>query len=256
MIDALVEVTELSQAALWDGFLVFLRVGAVMALLPAFGEQTVPQRVRIVLAFAFTLIVAPAVVGTLPEQPVSSLRLIGSEVANGLMLGFFLRFYIMALQIAGTIAAQSTSLSQMFSSAGVEPMPAIGHLLMISGLALAVMTGLHVQVAKLIIATYEVLPTGRMPAPSAMAQAGIGQISYIFALSFTLAAPFVVASVLYNVALGVINRAMPQLMVTFVGAPVITAGSLLLLFLIAPVLLAVWREALDGFFQNPLVSRR
>ena len=45
-----------------------------------------------------------------------------------------------------------------------------------------------------------------------------------FALALSLAAPFVIASLLYNVALGVINKAMPQLMVAFVGAPAITCG--------------------------------
>ncbi|MFC3118840.1 flagellar biosynthetic protein FliR [Jhaorihella thermophila] len=38
-------------------------------------------------------------------------------------------------------------------------------------------------------------------------------------LPFSLSAPFVIASLLYNLTLGAINRAMPQLMVTLVGAP-------------------------------------
>lgn len=249
--EALEAATALGQSTLWQGFVVFVRVGAVMALLPAFGEQSVPQRVRIALALAFTLILAPAAPAA-PDLDGIGLDVVLPEVANGLLLGILLRFYIVALQLAGTIAAQSTSLSQMFAPAGVEPMPAIGHLLVITGLALAVMTGLHVQVVRLLLATYDLLPVGQMPSAQAVAGVGLGQISYIFGLAFTLAAPFVVGSVLYNVALGVINRAMPQLMVAFVGAPVITAGSLFLLFLISPVLLAVWRNAFDAFLQSPL----
>ncbi len=56
-----------------------------------------------------------------------------------------------------------------------------------------------------------------------------------FALGFSLAAPFVIAGFAYNLALGAINRAMPQLMVAFIGAPAITAGGLLILMLAAPV---------------------
>ena len=41
--------------------IVFLRVGATMSLLPAFGERVVPARIRLVLAMAFTAVVAPAV---------------------------------------------------------------------------------------------------------------------------------------------------------------------------------------------------
>jgi len=62
-------------------------------------------------------------------------------------------------------------------------------------------------------------------------------------------------SVLYNLALGVINKAMPQLMVAFVGAPVITLGAILLLFLAAPTMLGVWLSSLDHFMANPFGPR-
>ncbi|HBQ37312.1 MAG TPA: flagellar biosynthesis protein FliR, partial [Rhodobacteraceae bacterium] len=78
---------------------------------------------------------------------------------------------------------------------------------------------------------------------------------HAFALAFTLAAPFLIASLIYNVALGVINRAMPQLMVAFVGAPAITAGALFLMFLVMPLILVVWSDSLAHFFQNPFGER-
>jgi flagellar biosynthetic protein FliR len=77
-------------------------------------------------------------------------------------------------------------------------------------------------------------------------------VARAFALAFSLAAPFVVASFLYNLALGAINRAMPQLMVAFVGAPVITAGGLVLLALALPALLGVWLAAFDEFLARPM----
>ena len=73
-----------------------------------------------------------------------------------------------------------------------------------------------------------------------------------FALAFTLAAPFVITSLVYNLALGVINRAMPQLMVAFVGAPVITFGAVFLLFLSAPLILSVWNAEFLAFLANPV----
>ena len=82
------------------------------------------------------------------------------------------------------------------------------------------------------------------------------QVAHAFELAFVLAAPFVLMSVLYNLALGVINKAMPQLMVAFVGAPVITLGGLFLLFLAAPTMLTVWMSGLDQFMANPFGSTR
>ena len=231
---------------------VFLRVGAMVSVLPAFGERTVPVRVKLGVALAFTLIVAPAVpqAGALNEFGPAA-RLILSETVIGLALGLAVRLFILALQTAGSMAAQATSLSQILGGAAAEPMPAMGYVLVIGGLALAVMSGLHVQAARLLILSYDLFPPGQLPAAAPLADWGVAQVSQAFALAFTLAAPFVIASVVYNLALGVINRAMPQLMVAFVGAPAITMGGLFLLLVASPTILSVWSGALSHFLANP-----
>ena len=60
----------------------------------------------------------------------------------------------------------------------------------------------------------------------------------------------------YNVALGAINRAMPQLMVAFIGAPAITAAGLLILLLASPVILHFWGVRLDLALADPLALPR
>ena len=107
--------TELLGAApqfLIPGFLVFLRVGAVMFMIPVFGEMMVPARVRLAAAFAFTFVIAPAVIPDIRAVLANgaSLYMVGLfEVITGLALGLSLRLILMALQVAATIAAQSTS---------------------------------------------------------------------------------------------------------------------------------------------------
>ena len=254
MNETLAEILALSQGGLLIAGIVFLRVGAAMAILPAFGERSIPERIRLVLALAFTAIVFPAVTSQIQGQ-IDGAGLLGffliTEVVAGLAIGIVIRLFILALQIAGSIAAQSTSLAQIFGGANVDPQPAIGHVLLVAGLALAVMLGLHVRLAQVLILSYDILPAGQMPGADVLSQWGIARISRAFGLAFTLAAPFVIASLVYNVALGVINRAMPQLMVAFVGAPAITAAGLILLFLTAPILLATWIRVLDIFLNNP-----
>ncbi len=258
MIEDLARLADLGRDGLADGFVVLLRVGAAMAVLPAFGEQSVPRRVRLGLALAFTLIVAPAVLPLLPAagaEPAALARLWGAEVAVGLVLGLGLRLFVLALQTAGAMAAQATSLAQIFGgSAGVDPQPATAHLLTIAGLALAVLTGLHIRVAEALVASYGAFPPGVFPHPGLVAEWGTFRVAEAFAMGFTLAAPFVVASLVYNVALGVINRAMPQLMVAFVGAPALTFGGLALMFLALPALLQVWLGALNLYLGDPLAG--
>ncbi len=248
-----VELLEYLQSGAWQGAIVFLRVAATASLLPAFGEQTIPMRLRLVIGVAFSVIVAPAVPPLeTPAGPAEFAALAVSETAIGLALGIMVRMFVFTLQIAGSIAAQATSLSQLLGGSVSEPVPAMGHLLVTGGLALAVMFGLHIRAAELMIGSYEVFPPGDILPAGALSEWGVARISYAFSLAFGLATPFVIAALVYNLTLGVINRAMPQLMVAFVGAPVITAGGLLLLMLGAPLILAVWVEAMQGFFDNPL----
>lgn len=245
-----------AQIWLWHGFAVFLRVGAFVALMPAFGERTVPMRVKLVVMLAFVLVVAPAV--PLPKSPVDLdglTILILTETLAGLLLGVGIRMFVLALQTAGSIAAQSTSLSQILGGAAADPLPAMGYILIIAGLALAVLTGLHIKAAQLLILSYDMLPMAQFPAGAILSEWGVGQVRQAFSLAFTLAAPFVILSVVYNIALGAINKAMPQLMVAFVGAPVITAGGLFLLAIASPLMLEMWITALDGFLSTPFEVR-
>ena len=240
-----------TPTVIWKAFLVFLRVGAAMALLPAFGEVSLSVRVRLVATVAFTAIVAPAVFADLPGPEPGFLGPALQEIGVGLALGFGLRLLILALQVAGTIAAQSISLSQLTAGAGPEPVPAVSQFLVTAALALGAALGLHVRAAELLVLSYQAMPAGRMPGAGGMAEWGLAETGRMLALAFSLAAPFQVASVLYNLALGIINRAMPHLMVTMIGAPALSLGGLALLALAAPVMLSVWVEAMQAHLMQP-----
>ena len=129
----------------WQGLLVFLRIGAAMALLPAMGERNLSVRVRLLAALALTVVITPLVAGPPPEPSfVVFSQYLATETLAGLALGAMLRLVLLALQTAGSIAAQSTSLSQLLGGSATEPLPAIGHILTVAGLALLMMTGFHI----------------------------------------------------------------------------------------------------------------
>lgn len=255
LINALTLLAAELQAFFAAGALVFARVGAIFALVPAFGERVIPVRIRATAALCATVVITPAVLPALPASlgnPVSMALFFIAETLNGLMLAFALRLMIMALQMAGIKAAQSTSLAQAFGGAGADPQPAISRVLTMAGLALAVGMGLPERLALLIVLSYDMFPAGHWPDPASVAHWGTARVAHAFALSFTLAAPFVIGSSLYNLALGAINRAMPQLMVAFVGAPALTFGGLVLLLVSAPLMLTVWASAFDTVLSNPV----
>ena len=236
---------------------VFLRVGAAMAVLPALGEQSVSPRIRLALCLAFTAVVAPAI----PPVPLAS-DLAGltagmiADAAIGLVLGLSLRLAVHALQMVGAIVAQLSALAQIAGTPGLEPQPAIGNTLVIAALALACAMGLHVRVAEAFIRSYDILPAATFPGAGDVARWSVAGAAQATALALGLATPFVVVSLVYNLALGAINRAMPQLMVALIGAPAVSLGTLALLAVSAPTLLEVWRTALELRLVEPFAEVR
>ncbi|WP_420396206.1 flagellar biosynthetic protein FliR [Nioella sp.] len=255
MTELLAQILGITQAWLLAGGLVFLRVGAAFLVLPAIGEHYIPIRVRLGAALAMTVLLTPALARDLVPADAQTADYAGyimTETLAGLLIGLSVRIIAIVLQIAGSMAAQATSLSQIAGGATPEPQPAIAGFLLLAGLTLAIMSGLHVMVARMLIESYDILPAGHLPLARDVGAWGVDRAGQAFSLAFSMAAPFLIASVLYNLALGVINKAMPQLMVAFVGAPAITLGGLVLLLLTTPFLLPVWMRAMQATLASPM----
>jgi flagellar biosynthetic protein FliR len=253
LVDDLAALLNVAEGLAWAAVVVFLRVGAMVALMPGFGEQAVPQRVKLALVLAFTLILAP-IVAEMPGLPGPAVTVLASEAVAGLVLGVGMRLFLLGLQTAAVMIAQATTLSQLFAGATPDPQPAIGNLFVVAGIALALVAGLHLQAVQLVLLSYELLPSGAAADPAQLADWNLSLISRTFSLAFSLAAPFIIAAMIYNLALGAINRAMPHLMVSMVGAPALTLAALALLAVATPALLAVWLHGLDAFLADPFGS--
>jgi flagellar biosynthetic protein FliR len=235
--------------------LLFARIGTAVMLLPGFGEAEVPPTVRLLLALALTLLLLPLlspVLPPLPGQPAEMLRLLLLETLAGLWLGGLARLAVLALAMAG----QSVALMLGLSSVLVQD-PSLGQggtaLSRLFGLLAAVFvlsSGLYALPVSALAASYGVLPAGE-PFPAglaaeALAAAGADSL----ALALRLAAPFVLAAVLFNLALGLLARLAPQVQVYFVAVPAQILGGLALLGLLAAPLLALVAAALAEAFAR------
>lgn len=239
----------LAMLPLTEGFLVFLRVGAVFSLLPIFGSPSVPARMRLLVALLVSICILP-MVSTLDYSDVSRAEFIkacAGEFFAGFLLGFLARSVFWSIQIAGAMAAQAISLSQILGNSVEQPQPAIGQFLYVASLALASLLNFHVIILKALIQSYDLVPLGHLLSPGTALQIGVDTAAHVFRLGFGLAGPFLIVAVIYNLCLGVVNRAMPALMVAFVGAPAITWLGLALLMLTAPLMLMAWKQELIGF---------
>ncbi len=223
--------------------IIVARLSFIMFLMPGIGEQVVPVRLRLFVllavaaAFSTTGTIATPSFNPFP----SFVALMLGEIIVGFVLGITLRLGIWMLTIVGSVIAQSIGLSQLLGVAvETEAQTITANLLTMAGAAVLLSADFHVNVIAALLSLYGDIPVGGL---ISMDRAFLFESCFAaFGFALLLAWPFVAINLLYNICLGFINKALPQLMVAFVGAPFLSAAGLLLLALSVTGLLVVWKE--------------
>ena len=227
--------------------LLIARVGGVCMLVPGIGEAELPPTIRAGFTLAFAAVLLPVVWPLLPRAPADAWRgfaMVAAEVATGLTLGWLARLPVLALPLAGQIIAGATGLSNI-----MQPDPMLGpqtavlsRALCMAAVVAVLATGLHMVPLAALAGSYTVIAAGTfLPAGDAAAQA-VTVIGAMFALSLRLSAPFVLAGLMFQVALGLLSRLVPQLQVYFAAMPGQILGGIALFGLLAGTLVTVWLD--------------
>lgn len=201
--------------------LIFSRLGAAMMSLPGVGESSVPARVRLSIALLVSALVVPILGPTLPPlpaQPVHLAFLLISEIGFGLALGLMARLITSALHVAGTVIALQAGLSaaMFFDPAQGSQSVLVSSALVFFGIALIFATDLHLLGLQAAYDSYTLFPPMQVPSFGDFADEATKLVSTGFALGLKLAAPFIVYGIIFNVALGLLNRLMPSLQIFFI----------------------------------------
>lgn len=236
--------------------LVFARVGAMVMTIPGLGEQPAPAQVRLSFALLLALVIAPIAapaIGALPDSVAGLTGAVLKEVLIGLMIGAILRMFLGALATAGEIISIQTSLSfaQTTNPTMAQSGSSIASFLALIGVVLVFTTDLHHMFIAAIARSYVLFPVAKaLPVRDATALA-IQTFSGAFALGVQLSAPIMVFSLVFNLATGLIGRAMPQFQIFFAATPLQVLLGMSLFALSLGVIGMVWvsryRELLAYF---------
>lgn len=210
--------------AVWAAALVFARVGAIVMLIPGIGEQAVPPRVRLSFALLLALAIVPMVSGAVPALPATVGGMAGHvirETLIGLMLGGLMRVLLSALSVAGELVSLQTTLSMAQTTNPLQAAPGstLATFLGLFGLVLIFASDLHHLFVSALFESYRLFgPAASVPVADAatLAARTTGQA---FSLGVQLAGPVIVFALVFNVAVGLVGRVMPQFQVFFVAAP-------------------------------------
>jgi flagellar biosynthetic protein FliR len=223
-------------------FMVFARIGTALFIIPGFGSNKVSPRVRLAVALVISFLVTPVLAGQLPPMPgapLTLLLLIAGEMVAGAVIGTVPLILIASVHTAGTIIS---FVSGMANALAFDP---------ISQQQSAVVAGFLSTVATLLVFVLEIhhLFIRAILDSYALLQPGVamdfGDTLYLlarhvadsFKIGLQIATPFLVMSVTYNLALGILTRLAPQVPSFFVIMPLqITLGIVLLMITVPGIM--------------------
>ncbi|HTR16081.1 MAG TPA: flagellar biosynthetic protein FliR [Acetobacteraceae bacterium] len=217
--------------------LVFARVSAAFLMVPGFGEPGVPVRVRILAGLGLAATISSVIPGMPTNVPgtYGILLAVAAEVLNGALLGTISRVLMTGLLIGGQVAGQAVGLSNIFvMGLGFDQSATIGAAFYAGFLAVLFATDGHHLIIRTIADSYTLMPPGLFPDMADDAHAVVAAALRAFRLAAQLGMPFLVLSLMFNVSLAGINKALPAMPVFMIGAPAIVMAGLYLMTAVIP----------------------
>lgn len=233
------------------GFMmVFARLGSAIMLLPGIGEVYVPQRSRLMFALALSFLLLEPLLGRLPPPPETIAGLVhsmGYEIIIGLFYGTLLRILVSALETTGMVISIQSGLSNATvlnpALAAQSPLPSA--FLSVVGITLMFVTGLDHLLFRSLIALYDIFPPNGDIMPGDMSQVVIQAVNKSFMIGVELAMPFFIIGLLMYIALGIMQKLMPQVQLFLVILPVQVWGGLTLMGVTTAGIMTVWLRYFD-----------
>lgn len=224
----------------------FVRIGAMLSVIPLFSMRGVPVRARLLLSVVITLVVAPALDLPAPVDPLTWLGLLYmlQQVLIGLAMGVIFLVIFQAFVVAGHLIAMGMGLafaSMVDPATGMQSPVVSQYFTIIATLLFLAFNG-HLLVIQVLVDSFTFLPVGAnmLSAESMMLVASFG--GYMFSAGVLIALPAITALLLINISFGVVARAAPSLHVFSIGFPVTLISGLVMMMMITPVLMPHLQE--------------
>ncbi len=230
----------------------FIRVGSCLMVAPVFSGQTVPMRIRIVLAGAIALILAPMIVipADLSAFSIAGLVVTAQQVVIGIALGFCLQLVFDSITLGGQLIANSMGLSYALTLDPVRGTgsTALGEMYSIFVTLVFLALNGHLRLIEVLAAGFRTLPIGGTGFGSADLWQVVIWGGTLFGGALSIALPAITALLIVNLAFGMVSRAAPALNLMAVGFPVMLIFGLLVLVVSVPQLLSGFERLLEQSF--------
>ncbi|MBB4040781.1 flagellar biosynthetic protein FliR [Microvirga flocculans] len=249
--------SEITSETLLGVFLIVCRVGGCLMIVPGFSSYRIPVQVRLFIALSVSLALSPVLLepvraGIASQAPAQMLVSIGSELLTGLLIGLLGRVYFLALQTLLGAVAMALGLGGMPGTPidESEPLPPISSFIMMVATAVLFLSDLHWEIFRGLIASYSRLPMGELLVTRISLTQLVDQIGIAFVLALRISSPFILYSVVVNLAVGLTNKLTPQIPVYFLATPFVMLGGLLIMYFAASDYVLLFMEAFSTWLRD------
>lgn len=231
--------------------LIFLRVSAIVVVLPILGNRTVPVRVKAGLSFLIAFLIFPFVHFEIPKGDIAIFPLMfrmAGEVLVGVIIGFTARLLFAGIQMAGQLVGFQmgfgiVNVVDPVTSAQISIIAQFKYL--IAMLIFLAINGHHVFLYA-ISESYRILPPLGFQFSGELMEAIFLFSRNMFIVAVKVGAPIMAVLLFTSVALGLIVRTVPQVNVFIVGFPLKIGVGMIGIGLAMPIMLRV----VEKIFSN------
>lgn len=204
-------------------FMVLIRIGTLMALMPIFGDKAIPPTVKILLSLSFAAVLFPILrtngainIEAAREWSTSTGRLlitVAAEVMIGLAVGFASQLVFLAVHAAGDFMAtfMGLSMASMYDPHTENQTMVLGQMLGALGMLTFLALDGHHLIFRAIIETFYLIPQGHFVMNDAFKDSLVKMTGNTVLFGIQLAAPMAACMLLVNIVYGILGKALPQL---------------------------------------------
>jgi flagellar biosynthesis protein FliR len=226
--------------------LVIARVSGIFMTAPLLSNESIPALLKALLSIVVGLAVTARLASPAapPADWVSLVLGMGGELLVGATLGFATNLLFGALEMAGEQIGQQMgiALAEVFNPMSESNTNVVGQLLNLTGIAVFLLIGGHRALLGGLLDTFGTVPLLKVGLPAGILDVMVALLTASLVLSLKVAAPVLVAMMLVSLAMGLIQRTMPQFNILSVGFQVRAA--------VAAAVLAVGVAALGPLIEQ------
>lgn len=229
-------------------------MAGIVFLFPYFSWRGVPVLLRVFIAVMLAFLVFLAMGGAfdynIPEGPGTVLALLG-EVLIGISLGFLVMMFFSIFMMSGEMVSRQAGLmfARVFDPTFGGQVNILGQFYTFIVIVFYLTMNGHHLLLKALTDSFRVIPLGAGMFVPEMTGGIVRFSADALIISFQIVAPIIIILMIFNIALGLVAKTVPQIHIFILSLPVKILGTMLLFVLLLPMMFNVLESLLDWFLR-------